>query len=158
MFFCISGIILLLCLSLMYQGYSYISFFKLFKNADYINFCIVAKAGLIDNEVLKQSTSVINMGCKNFAYFDSVSNCENIIDADYFQVELNNSEKDVLNYLYGFGAKDVFAEKVENKSVKYLYMPMLCKHKFIDGKKVNIQIVTTNNTCLVGYPMIYTAY
>lgn len=155
---CLVGCCVLFCFATLNKNFSYISFYDLFDWAACKTICLVGNAGDFSADVINKSSNLVKTSNKSFVYFDSMENCQKLEDVDYAQLYLTLSEENVLNYLNKFGAKLVYSEVVDQENVFYFYLPLLSKHKFLNGKKTNLQLVATDSVCLVGYPMVYTAY
>lgn len=155
--FYLTSVCLLICATMLYN-FNYISFYKIFNTFEVKEVCVVCNKDEVLSTFNNHSTNIIQSGSKNFVYLNSFLNNKQFNNADYIQLEVCAISNDILQHLFDFGANLVFTENIESSNVFYLYIPLLPKYKYIIGKRVNIQIVSNENNCLVGYPMIYTAY
>lgn len=67
-----------------------------------------------------------------------------------FSIKTESGEV-VLNQLF---ARLVYKEEVNGDTVLYYYSPILERYIYLNEKKVNLQVVTSDEITTIGYPMI----
>ncbi len=60
--------------------------------------------------------------------------------------------KDLLKINYSFN------QDLEGLTITYGYTPSFDKFQYVDGKKINVQIVEKSDEMLIGFPIIMTGY
>lgn len=51
-----------------------------------------------------------------------------------------------------------FSQKLQDKEIIYAYTSLFPDCEFVDGKKINVQLVCEGNRLIVGFPVIMTSY
>lgn len=104
---------------------------------------------------------IISNGSKSFLYIDKSNffdeNFNLILKSDYIELKTDNFDY-IEKTLLKFNAKKVLSEAVAGNAVEYFYVPFLKKYKLVNGVKINLQIVLGQESCVVGYPMVYSSY
>lgn len=154
---CLFGICLFTSCGLI-TNYNYISFYKIFNLFHVKSACAVYDNKNYSKLFINNATTITKSANKSFVHLDCFIDDKQFKYASYVQVELLEKPNDILLRLFDFGANMVFSEDIEGANVLYIYIPLLPKFKIVKSKKVNLQIVSYKDSCLIGYPMIYTAY
>ena len=57
-----------------------------------------------------------------------------------------------------FSITNYYVQTLQNQTIVYAFSPKIKDFRFVDGKKINVQIVVDESDVLVGIPMIMTGF
>ena len=135
-------IIILLSLSFTWQN-----------NFDFLSCC--DEILVVSNKHLDGQDYIIKNGQQYYYKFDSL---DSFNDKDYiaYNFYFNNTAyfNDIVknfSFLYR-------GNSIENYQIYYGYYDGYFDFRYIDGKKINVQVVVTDKQLIVGFPLVVTGY
>ncbi len=134
--------------------------------------------------IIKDNNEIFDCNCEKMVIVSNNENlledCQKIFNSDdvYFIVEKEEKEKiDNLDFSYVKGVVLYFnknvnlnyfnkrfnytlfgGKSIEDRQVYYGYDKNYCDYRIIENKRVNVQLVKTENEWIVGYPLIITGF
>ena len=90
------------------------------------------------------------------AYFSS--KCFLPQKASFCQAKILGDESDLKKICNNFNVNIVKNECVEQRQIFFGYSPSFAKNIFVEGEKVNFEVVLFENSLIVGYPAVYGAF
>ena len=148
----LSFVLVVVCLSSVFQFKGGISVFDKFENAQKV--CFVS---MEEYEFAFEKQKCGDL-CFNFCEFrDAKENFQNVCnDIEGVEFYLSNvSAKDVLQKLQ---ITQYSKSEVQNMMVYYAYTPLYDDYVWVEGKKVNLQIVEKEGLVVCGFPAVITGY
>ena len=151
-------VLILLFVCITSFGFKKDSYIERIVSKNITDICFVVSENNFNNNFINSnSVKTIKTNGKVFNHV-SVSNFKKLIKENYDYIEFSYLNE-TLNFFYeALNLKILKKESIGKTNIYYCYCCNLKKCIYLDGFKINFQIIQNSNFMKVGYPLIYSSY